>query len=139
MRLEAESQNREFYRVLAKIAVPISIQGVVSATLSLVDNLMCGFLGESELAAVGIATQIYIIHYMLLFGFTGGAATFMAQFYGAGEIKNIRKTTGFAMSVMTAVSAVFFITGFFFTEEFLGIYSDDPEIIALDMPYVKIA
>ena len=138
MRLEGGLQNREFYKVLAKIAVPISIQGIVSATLSLVDNLMCGFLGESELAAVGIATQIYIIHYMLLFGFTGGAATFMAQFYGAGEIKNIRRTTGFAMSVMAAISAIFFIVAFFFTEEFLGIYSGDPAIIALAAPYVKI-
>lgn len=125
--------------MLAKIAIPISIQGVVSATLTLVDNLMVGFLGESDLAAVGIASQIFFIHYLLLFGFTGGAATFMAQFFGAGELKNIRKTTGLAMGIMLITAALFFIPAFFFTEEFLGIYSDDPEIIALALPYVKIA
>ena len=136
---EVRIDNRQLYKVLAKIAVPISIQGVVSATLTLVDNLMCGFLGETELAAVGIATQIYFIHYLLLFGFTGGAATFMAQFYGAGELKNIRRTTGFAITVMLIVAAVFFIPGFIFTEEFLGIYTADPELIAMAVPYMRIA
>ncbi len=130
--------DRQLYKVLAGIAIPISIQGVVSATLSLVDNLMVGVLGESQLAAVGIATQIYFIHYLLLFGFTGGAATFMAQFYGAGDFKNIRRTTGFTIFGMLLVAILFFIPGFFFTEELLTIYSNDPEIIALAVPYVKI-
>ena len=70
-REEIRIDDRQLYKVLAQIAIPISIQGVVSATLSLVDNLMVGVLGESQLAAVGIATQIYFIHYLLLFGFTG--------------------------------------------------------------------
>lgn len=137
-REEIRIDDRQLYKVLAKIAIPISIQGVVSATLSLVDNLMVGFLGESQLAAVGIATQIYFIHYLLLFGFTGGAATFMAQFYGAGDLKNIRRTTGFTVGVMLIVALIFFVPSFFFTEELLGIYSNDSEIIALAAPYVKI-
>ena len=57
-----ENENRQLYKKLARIAVPISIQGVVSATLNLIDNLMVGFLGEADLAAVGIASQIYFIH-----------------------------------------------------------------------------
>ena len=61
--------NRTLLDKLVKIAIPIAIQGVVSATLGLVDNLMVGFLGEAELAAVGIATQVYFIHYLFLFGF----------------------------------------------------------------------
>ena len=43
-----ENENRQLYKKLARIAVPISIQGVVSATLNLIDNLMVGFLGRSR-------------------------------------------------------------------------------------------
>ncbi len=92
---------------LARIAVPISIQGVVSATLNLIDNLMVGFLGEADLAAVGIASQIYFIHYLILYGFTSGTATFMAQFYGAKDYKNIRKVVGFSIVVAFCVAVVF--------------------------------
>lgn len=139
----AEDRRLDFdesglYKKLAKIAIPISIQGVVSATLGLVDNLMVGSLGEAELAAVGIATQIFHIHYMLLFGFISGTATFMAQFYGTKDFQNIRKVLGFAITVAAFVGILFFVLGFGFTDTVLKIYSDDPAIIALARPYVKV-
>lgn len=132
------SEDGGLYRKLAKIAIPISIQGVVSATLGLVDNLMVGFLGEAELAAVGIATQIFYIFYGMLFGFVSGSATFMAQFYGMKDYENIRKVVGFAISAALSVAVLFFTASFFFTEHVLGIYASDPELIAIATPYVKI-
>ena len=83
--------KKQLNRQLLRIALPIAVQGTVSATLSMVDDLMVGFLGETELAAVGVGTQLLMIHYMLIFGFISGTATFMAQFYGAGDHANIRK------------------------------------------------
>ena len=133
-----ENENRQLYKKLARIAVPISIQGVVSATLNLIDNLMVGFLGEADLAAVGIASQIYFIHYLILYGFTSGTATFMAQFYGAKDYKNIRKVVGFSIVVAFCVAVVFFVSACFFTDNILGIYSNDPRIIEMARPYVKI-
>ena len=130
--------NKTLLDKLVKIAIPIAIQGVVSATLGLVDNLMVGFLGEAELAAVGIATQVYFIHYLFLFGFNSGTATFMAQFYGNGDKKNIRKVLGFDMAVALCIGTLFFIVSFFFTDQILHIYTDDPAIIAMARPYVKI-
>lgn len=131
-------EDRQLYKKLARIAIPISIQGVVSATLNLIDNLMVGFLGEADLAAVGIASQIYFIHYLILYGFTSGTATFMAQFYGAKDYKNIRKVVGFSIVIALGVAVIFFIGGFFFTDKILGIYSDDQRIIEMARPYVKI-
>lgn len=133
-----ETDNSQLYRKLARIAVPISIQGVVSATLNLIDNLMVGFLGEADLVAVGIASQIYFIHYLILYGFTSGTATFMAQFYGAKDYKNIRKVVGFSIVVALCIAIIFFTAGFFFTDKILGIYSNDPRIIEMARPYVKI-
>lgn len=130
--------SRALYRKLTRIAVPIAIQGVVSATLGLVDNLMVGFLGEAELASVGIATQIFYIFYLMLFGFTSGTATFAAQFYGAGDYGNIRKVVGFSAVVALCAGTVLFIASFFFTDQILRIWSSDPAIIALARPYVKI-
>ena len=67
-RLSTERREKAaLRRQLIKIAVPIAIQGVVSTTLGLVDDLMVGFLGEVELAAVGVGTQIFMIHYMLIY------------------------------------------------------------------------
>ena len=131
-------ENKTLFEKLFRIALPIAIQGVVSGTLGLIDTLMVGFLGEAELAAVGIATQIFFIHYLFLFGFTSGSSTFVAQFYGTKDMKNIRKVIGFAITVAFGVGVVFFILSFFFTEQILRIYSNDPKVIAMAVPYVKI-
>lgn len=131
-------ENKKLYKNLARIAVPISIQGIVSATLGLVDNLMVGFLGEEELAAVGIATQLFFIHYLIMYGFVSGTATFMTQFYGARDMKNIRRVIGFTVIVAFGVGAVFFSLGMFLPEKFLKIYTSDLMLIEMALPYVKI-
>lgn len=131
-------KNAELLRMLAKVALPIAIQSLIASSLSLIDNLMVGNLGELELNAVGVSVQIFFIHWMLLFGFMGGSATFISQFYGVMDLKNIRKTTGFAITVSVGIGLVFFIAGMLFPQHILQIFTSFPEVIALGTGYVRI-
>ena len=134
MQLDRKSLN---IKVL-KIAAPIAVQGVVTATLTMVDNLMVGFLGETELAAVGVGAQIFMLHYMIMFGLLSGSATFMAQFYGTRDMANIRKVIGFAFTLLSVLGIIFFIISVFFTKQLLSIYTDDPAVLSLASVYVRI-
>ena len=118
--------------------MPIAAQSLISSTLNLVDNLMVGSLGEGELAAVGIATQIFFVHWMLMFGFTSGTATFMAQFWGSNNLSSIKKTTGFAIATGGSVSLVFFIFAVFYPQLVLGVFTDINQIIQLGSGYVRV-
>lgn len=44
----------DFVRSLCKIAVPVTLQGMLQASFSIVDQLMIGQLGEAGIAAVGL-------------------------------------------------------------------------------------
>lgn len=134
-----EINNRALFKVLAVVALPIALQSLITSSLNLVDNLMVGSLGEAELNAVGVSVQIYFIHWMVLYGFTSGSATFMAQFFGAKDLRNIRKTTGFAITVNVGVSILFFIAAMFFPAYILRIFTRFPEIIELGTGYVRMA
>lgn len=133
-----ELSRKDLNRKLFTIATPIAIQGVVSATLTMVDNIMVGFLGETELAAVGVAGQIFMVHYLILFGILSGSATFMAQFYGTRDMGNIRKVVGFDVTVLAGLGIVFFLLTEFATHAVLGIYTDDPAVEALAAKYLRI-
>lgn len=133
-----EYSKKVLNRKLVTIATPIAIQGVVTATLSMVDNLMVGFLGETELAAVGVASQIFMIHYMMLFGVISGSATFMAQFYGTRDPANIRKVTGFAFTLLCAWGVFCFVLVNCFTDGILSVYTADPAVRELAAGYVRI-
>ncbi|MBQ6439051.1 MAG: MATE family efflux transporter [Mogibacterium sp.] len=133
-----EFNKKALNRKLVKIATPIAIQGIVSATLSMVDNIMVGFLGETELAAVGVGSQLFMVHYLVLFGILSGSATFMAQFYGTKDMSNIRKVIGFDFTLLAVLGAVCFILVNGFTDGILSVYTEDPAVKELAAQYVSI-
>jgi Na+-driven multidrug efflux pump len=48
------------------VALPIALQSLIGSSLSLVDNIMVGRLGEAEVAAVGVGIQPFFIYWMCL-------------------------------------------------------------------------
>ena len=80
-------KTRELLSMLRKIALPIALQSLIGSSLSLIDNLMVGSLGELQLNAVGVSVQIFFVYWMLLYGISGGAATFISQFYVCETLK----------------------------------------------------
>lgn len=127
-----------FYKKLTRLALPIALQSFISASLNLVDNLMVGSLGETELAAVGIGVQLFFIFWMVIFGFTSGCNTFTAQFWGNKNLVNIRKVIGFSLTVSFAAGVFFFIIAVFFAEYFVMLFTDDPAALELAVDYIHI-
>ncbi len=119
------------------IAGPIALQSLIASSLNLIDNLMIGGLGELALNAVGVSAQIFFIFWMLIFGFTSGNATFMAQFFGSKDYVNIRRTTGFALTVNFCVGVLFFLVAFLLPRYVLMIFTNIPEVIEAGIPYVR--
>lgn len=130
-------KNRDLMRMMGKLALPIAAQSLIGSSLSLIDNLMIGSLGELELNAVGVSVQLFFINWMLLFGFTSGTATFISQFYGVGDIKSIKKTTGFGLTVAGGIGLMFFFVGMAFPEYVLRIFTRFPEVIELGVVYIR--
>ena len=136
--LNQKRKNSELMRLMGKVALPIALQSLIGSSLNLIDNLMVGSLGELELNAVGVSVQIFFIYWMLLYGFSGGVATFISQFYGVGDFRNIRRTTGLAITVNLSAGLVFFIVALAFPHEILRIFTRFPEVIEVGVDYVRI-
>lgn len=123
---------------LRRVALPIALQSIIAASLSLVDNVMVGMLGEKELAAVGMSTQIFFIHWMMLFGFTSGMTTFMSQLWGIQDLKSIRKTIGLAITACLAGGMLFFLPAMIVPDKIVGIFTDNISAIEIGGQYVRI-
>ena len=131
-------KTRELLSMLRKIALPIALQSLIGSSLSLIDNLMVGSLGELQLNAVGVSVQIFFVYWMLLYGISGGAATFISQFDGVGDFKNIRRTTGFTLTIAMGIGLLFFIAAEAFPQYILRIFTKFPEVIEEGCSYVRI-
>lgn len=129
--------NKTLLGMLGRVALPIALQSLIGSSLSLIDNLMVGSLGELQLNAVGVSVQIFMVYFMLVYGFCGGVATFLAQFYGIKDFKNIRRTTGFAITVTMCIGLLFFTIAVLFPEYILRIFTRFPEVIEVGADYVR--
>ena len=133
-----DKNTRLLYRALIKVALPIALQSLIGSSLNLVDNMMVGSLGEEALAAVGVGVQIFLIYWMICYGFCSGCATFMAQFWGVKDLPHIRRTIGFALTCCSVVGLLFFLVCFFAPGAIMRIFTDISDIIEIGIPYVKI-
>ena len=131
-------RNRDILRMMIKVALPIALQSLIGSSLSLIDNLMVGRLGELELNAVGVSVQIFTIYWMMMFGFCSGAATYISQFYGVRDIRNIKRTAGFTITVAMSAGLLFFIASMAFPQYILRIFTRFPEVIETGAVYVRI-
>ena len=58
--------KREFYRNLARLALPIALQSLMLAAVAAGDALMLGKVAQDEMTAVSLATQIQFVQNMFL-------------------------------------------------------------------------
>lgn len=121
-----------------RVALPIALQSLIGSSLNLVDNIMVGRLGETEVAAVGVGILPFILFWMVLFGFNSGSAAFISQFFGARDGKNIKKTLGFAICVSACIGILFFSIGRFFPELFVNIITNNDALKPLATEYIKV-
>lgn len=114
--------DRQFYRTLVAIAVPLVIQQGISNFVNLLDNIMVGALGTYSMSAVSIVNQLIFIFNLAIFGGLSGASIFGTQFFGIRDWRGMRDTFRFKM-IFSLVTAVIAIGVFYaFGEDFVMLF-----------------
>lgn len=138
MKLDYLFNDRHFFSQMFKIALPITAQNLVLASLNLVDTIIIGGLGETAIAGVGLANQYFFLLNLLLFGITSGSAIFTAQFWGSKDVRNIRRVLGLCLITGGVGAFIFTIGGVLFPNQILGIFSKDSAVISLGSQFLRI-
>src|SRR5574339_1046145 len=100
-------RDKAFFRTMLVIALPVAFQQLITAGLNMIDVLMVGQLGETSVAALGLANQIFFLLILFLFGVTSGMSIFTAQYWGKGDVENIRRVLGICLALAISVGAAF--------------------------------
>ena len=68
-----------FYRKLARLALPISLQALLVALVAASDAAMLGRVDQNAMAAVSLATQVQFLQNMGVFAITTAIALFLSM------------------------------------------------------------
>jgi putative MATE family efflux protein len=131
-------RDREFVRSMLAIALPVAFQQLITASLNMIDVLMVGQLGETAVAALGLANQIFFLLILFLFGVTSGMSIFTAQYWGKGDVENIRRVLGICLALAVSVAIVFSLAATLVPHLLMSFYTEDQEVIKLGSEYLRI-
>ncbi len=131
-------KDKGFYSRLLAIAVPITLQGLINFGVNMADTVMLGRLGEVSLSAASLANQFCFLFMILNFGLAGGAGVLTGQFWGKGDRESIAKTLSIVYRITASLATLFFFACQFFSTSIMGLYTTNPEVIALGGQYLRI-
>ncbi len=138
MIIDKKEKNKVFYMTMLSIAVPVTLQNLISSSLNMIDIFMITKLGDANIAAVGQANQVFFLFAIILFGISSGSAIFIAQFWGKRDRKSIKSVLGIAIFSGLIISAVFTLVSLLIPQVIMKILINDPEVIALGSKYLRI-
>ncbi len=114
------------------------IQNGITNFVSLLDNIMVGQVGTSQMSGVSIVNGLLFVFNLCVFGACSGAGIFTAQFYGSENHKGVRHTFRFKLLICLPLALGAIGIFWFFGQDLVGLYltgEGDPHTAALCQAY----
>ena len=123
-------KDKEFYRTLAKIALPVALQQLISLCVVMLDNVMVASLGDLALSSVSQANQVTVFFTFIVRGVSGGAALMISQYWGKKDVERIKQIFAVIFQVTGFIALAVNLFVLFCPALVLRFFTDEPDIIA---------
>ncbi len=134
-------KDKNFYRVVLRLAIPLTLQNVMQLLLNMMDTVMLGRLSERSeavISAANLANQPYFVYSLFLFGMVSGASVLISQYWGKHDTDTINRVAGIAAIAAFGIGGIYVTLCYLFTPQVMGLFTSIPEVIALGVRYLRI-
>ena len=129
---------KDFYKNVFSLVVPMALQNLINVGVTAADVVMLGKVSEKVLSGASLAGQIQYIMVLFLFGLTSGATVLTAQYWGKGDKTTIEKILALGIRSAVIVTAIFTVAAFAIPASLMRIFTNDPQVIAEGVKYLRI-
>jgi len=129
--------DKEFYIRMAKIAIPISMQQLITVGINLMDTIMLSSMGDAQLSASTLAGQFITLFQICCMGIGMGASVLTARFWGMKDHHSLRQSITIMLRFVLIFSAVFTLATLFIPGIIMRMYTSEKEIIDYGILYFR--
>ena len=126
-----------FYKSI-KIGLPTGFQHTFVAMGMIAMVGIVSNFGSETIAAFTIAGRIDMFAAMPAMNFSLALSTFVGQNIGANKLYRVKSGFRYTLIVTSIISVVVSLIAWFFGEEIMKVFTDDPEVIRLGYEYLVI-
>ena len=130
-------KNKDDYGKLIKIVGPISFQYLMTSLVSASDAFMLGFLDQTSLSAVSLATQVAFVYSLFFGAFVFGFNVMGAQYYGKKDIGSVERIITITLRYTPIVGLIFSLVTLIMPDKVMYIFTSDPELIREGARYLR--
>lgn len=130
--------NKEFKKKLWEIALPVTVQFLMQASLSLIDQIMIGSMGSECIAGIGLAGKFTSLFTVTVAAIVTAAGILISQYSGAKDSYGVRDSFYLPLYFSTLLVVVFSAFSVFAPVQVMRFYSDDGITVIKAAEYLKI-
>lgn len=132
------TKDRSFYKDLVTLAVPISLQNLVTFAVSFADNLMIGSLGDNAISGVYVGSQMQTVLQLFVGGIEGAILILAAQYWGKKDTVSIRKVVSIGIKLAVVVGVLVTLATVLFPAFWIRVFTQDPGVVGEGTAYLQI-
>lgn len=129
--------DKELYLKMAKIAIPVSLQSLITVGINLMDTIMLSKMGDAQISASSLAGQFINLFMICCMGIGMGASVLTSRFWGMQDKHSLKKTITIMLRFVVVFASVFTAITIISPEWIMRIYSDEAPIITHGITYLK--
>ncbi len=131
-------KNKELITTFLKIALPVAFQNLLTFSVGLMDSIMVGSLGESELSAVTMANQPFFLYMMVIFGLSSGASVLISQYWGKNDTTAISKIFGIVLKFSIVIGICAMVLVLVVPKQVMSVFTPNEQLINYGADYLRI-
>ena len=129
--------DKNFYMTILRIAIPVSIQQLITVGINLMDTIMLSSMGDAQLSASSQASQFINLFQIFCMGIGMGASVLTARFWGMQDKNSLRKAVTIMLRMVLGFATVFFLATLFAPQLIMQIYTTNQGTVDYGVSYLR--
>lgn len=129
--------DKQFYRQILKIAIPVSLQQLITVGINLMDTVMLSSMGDAQLSASTLAGQFINVFMICCMGIGMGASVLTSRYWGMGEMNSLKQSVTLMLRFVLIFAGVFTVATIAVPVLIMRIYTNEADIIGYGAPYLR--
>ena len=129
--------TKELYARMARIAIPVSLQSLITVGINLMDTIMLSGMGDAQLSASSLASQFINLFMICCMGIGMGASVLTSRYWGMQDLHSLKKSVTVMLRLVLGFSAIFTLATILIPGLIMRMYTPDKPIIDYGVIYLR--
>lgn len=131
-------QEKRFYKTVLNIALPVTVQSLLSSSFSVVDQVMTGQLGSTSIAGIGLGGKFSSVYSVLVSAIATVAGIMIAQYMGKRDNREVSRSFWLNLSMALGLAVIFTAMCVGMPIQIMGMYTEDEATRRVAAEYLSI-